>query len=162
MLLTRLLLPAAAAEGEAERRGLCVAAAAGGRRLPSTRVALGGRSTSMSLVDRAVARSPYLAAMASCDHGVSAISRAEGVWKFLVGALLSSRLPLDALPLDAMLLDPLLPADDAELADLADLAEVLREKNLTSRSCDEPYPLPLRARPTDPISYSSSTFGVGL
>ena len=65
MLLTRLLLPGAAAEGEVGRRGFCAAAAlaaspvSGRRRLPSTRVALGGRSTSMSLVERAVARSPY-------------------------------------------------------------------------------------------------------
>ena len=105
----------------------------------------------MSLVDFAVARSPYLAAMTSRDHGVSAISRADGVWKFLVGAALSCRLPVDVLPLDALLLDALL---------LSDEAEVLSEKNRTSRSWDEPYPLPFRAKPTDPISYSSSTLPV--
>ena len=116
------------------RRGFCAAAAlaaspvSGRRRLPSTRVALGGRSTSMSLVDRAVARSPYLAAIASCDQGASASSRVEGVWKFLPGAVMAAacRFPMDGLPLEV------------RLPPSAELAEVLREKKRTSRSCDEP------------------------
>eukprot|EP00964_Phaeocystis_antarctica_P089727 scaffold57305_cov50-Phaeocystis_antarctica.AAC.6 len=49
------------------------------------------------------------------------------------------------------------PSDEAEVFNEA---EGLREKKRTSRSCDEPYPLPFRARPTDPISYSSSTLPV--
>ena len=73
----------------------------------------------MSLVDFTVARSPYLAAMASCDQGASAISRLEGVLKFLVDAVLalSCRLPLNGLLTAASLLDALLPSDEAELAE---------------------------------------------
>ena len=116
------------------RRGFCAAAAlaaspvSGRRRLPSTRVALGGRSTSMSLVDRAVARSPYLAAITSCDQGASASSRAEGVWKFPPGALMAAacRLPIAAVPLEV------------RLPPSAAFAAVLLEKKRTSRSCDEP------------------------
>ena len=128
-LLTRGTTP-----GESARRGFCAAAAlaaspvSGRRRLPSTRVALGGRSTSMSLVDRAVARSPYLAAITSCDQGASASSTAEGVWKFPPGALIAAacRLPIAAVPLEV------------RLPPSAAFAAVLLEKKRTSRSCDEP------------------------
>ena len=55
---------------------LCVAPVS-----PSTSVARGARSTNTSLVLLAVTLSPYLAAMASRDHGLSASSISDGVLK---------------------------------------------------------------------------------